>query len=361
MSFDTLIRTDNIIRISPNETLSSALAKLSSSHDAAFVFSDDNKFLGVINPYYCLIKSSYPGNAKVEHCVYHPPKLHFNYPLAKVADSFIQSKIHYLPVFDDKERFKGIISARYLISAFQLHPIFHVPIQTILKEKKKPIATVDENDSIASAINEFKKTKLSKLIVVTKDLKLKGILTYYDLITYLINPKDHPGQGQREGLKTNALHQKVKNFAKSFVFTVSPQNSLSDVVKFILTKSIGSVIVVDQNKRPIGIITTKDILRYFISQHKQKRIEIINKNLSEKSKNMLNFFYKPFAHLIRRSPNLNKAKILVEEEKQGGLFKIVLSLFPKKGKPQVIHKEGKNLLHLLPSLNGILRRITRRE
>ncbi len=38
-----LLKTDNIIRIGTEELLSSALSKLGSSHDAAFVFSDEKK------------------------------------------------------------------------------------------------------------------------------------------------------------------------------------------------------------------------------------------------------------------------------------------------------------------------------
>src|SRR3989338_2991380 len=95
-----ILKTDDIIRVSPQENLSSALSKLTTSHDAAFVFANE-EFKGIVNPYYDLIKSSYPGNAKVEHCMFHPPKIKENFPLSKVVELLIDSKIHYLPVFDD--------------------------------------------------------------------------------------------------------------------------------------------------------------------------------------------------------------------------------------------------------------------
>jgi hypothetical protein len=64
MKIASLIKNSNIIRIHPDETISSAISKLSSSHDAAFAFDDNGKYMGVINPYYSLIKSSAPANAK---------------------------------------------------------------------------------------------------------------------------------------------------------------------------------------------------------------------------------------------------------------------------------------------------------
>lgn len=362
MFLQKLIRNDNIIRIAPNETLSSALAKLTTSHDAAFLFSHDNKFLGVINPYYCLIKSSYPVNAKVEHCVYHPPKLRINYPIDKVAEAFVQSNIHYLPVFDNKERFMGIVSARYLLDSFQTHEMYKVTVNELLKSKNRPILTVNENDIIASAINKFKKSKFSKLVVVSKEMKLKGMLSYYDLITFLFTPRNpRLNGGEKDVTKTSSLHQKVSNFSKKFVLTVTLKETLNDVIRMILTKSIGSVVVIDSERKPIGIITTKDLLQFFVMRHRRAKIEIVSKNLSEKSKHIFWMFFRPFSNLINKNSDLSKTKLIVKEEKAGNLFKVILALFPKKGNPKVIHQEGKNLSKILPSLNEILKNITQKK
>ncbi len=268
MSLQDIIKTNNIVRILPWENLSSALTKLSTSHDAAFVFTPENKYLGVINPYYCLIKSSYPGNAKVEHCLYHAPRVRINHPLTKVASLFMQSKIHYLPVFDVEDHFLGIISARHILSQFHALPVFKTSITRALKYKNHPMIVIYENDSVATAINIFKQSKVSKLIVVSRDLKLKGILSHYDLIAYLVAPKNSPE-------KISFYHQPVKLFAKTYVLTLSPEHTLADVIKLILEKRIGSVVVVDKTRHPIGIITTKDLLRFFINEQQEKNRRIL--------------------------------------------------------------------------------------
>ncbi len=264
MSLQDIIKTDNIIRISPHDNLSSALSKLKTSHDSAFLFDEHNKLLGLINPYYCLIKSSYPGNAKVEHCLYHPPKIYIDYSLAKTADLFIQSKIHYLPVFDREEQFKGIISARHLLSKFKSLPMFKITIKEILKRKNSTLSVIFEDDIVGRAVNLFKLTKHSKLVVVNKDGKLKGILSYYDLISYLVSPKKTEKRGEREGSKINFYHHRVRNFAKSYVLTLSPEDALDKAIHLIIDKRIGSIVIVDEKRHPIGIITTKDLLRFFM-------------------------------------------------------------------------------------------------
>jgi len=267
MSLADILKTEKIIKVDEDEVLSSVLNKLGSSHDAAFVFSKKNKYLGVINPYYCLIKSSYPANAKVKHCLFHPPKVYLDTSLVKIASLMIESKVHYLPVFLDKnkEEFVGIISARRLLSYFKNLDLFKVKIAEVLKNKK-PLVTIEENESIGKAINLFRKTHYSKLIVVNGGGKLKGVLSYFDLIAYLALPKTKEAAGDKKGEKISFLNLPVKNFTKTYVIILKKDNFLSDVINLILEKKIGSVIVVDDKKKPIGIITTRDLLQFFIQK-----------------------------------------------------------------------------------------------
>ncbi len=260
----SIIKKENIIKVDPGMTLSHALAHLSTSHDAAFVFSDEDKFMGVINPYYCLIRSSHPGNAKVEHCLHHPPKVYVDYSLPKVASLLIESKIHYLPVFDNKEKFIGIISARRILSNLRNLPSFRKTIGDALRFRKKPLTVIYEDETVAQALALFKSTKLSKLVVINRDMKLKGILSYYDLISFLTQPKNHEGKMERIGNKIHLFNQHVKNYMKTYVLSLKNNNSLSDAFNLVISKKIGSVVIVDEERHPVGIITTRDLLRFYM-------------------------------------------------------------------------------------------------
>lgn len=350
MTKQELIKSQDIIKISPDEMLSSALSKLTTAHDAAFVFSKEDKFLGVVSPYYSLIKSSYPSNAKVEHCLFHPPKLRIDYTIQRIAELLIESKIHYLPLFDRNERFLGIVSARRLINQFKDSDLFRIKISQVIGEKNKPLITVYEDDSISTALSVFKQSKVSKLIVIGRDFKLKGILSYYDLIRYLISPKTSAHRGEREGNRVNFYSLKVRNFAKTYVLTLSHDDSLLAALHLIIDRKIGSVVIVDKSRHPVGIITTRDFLRLLIGKEIKKKLEVFGKNLSEKSRQVVGGFFNKLAYLTKHIPNLSKAKLFVKEEKRGGLFEVVLSLIPNAGHPKVIKKEGKNLGKLLQKI-----------
>lgn len=350
MDFKDAVKTKNIIKVSPEDILSHVLSRLGSSHDCAFVFDEEKKYLGVINPYYTLIKKSYPGNAKVEHCIFHAPRVRNTFTISKVAKLFVESKLHYLPIFDDKNEFVGISSARHLLSLYKDSPRFRLSIGEYLKRKPQPLLTAYENDLVSSAIHVFKAKKISKLIVLNKEMKLKGVLTYYDLISFLMSPKRREHKGDRIGDKRSFQYQPVKHFAKSYLLTLSKERMMNDALELILKKQIGSVIIVDDHKNPTGIITTSDFLRLLARSQEEKKIEISGKNLSQESKDVVRGFIKHFTTYVMRLPNVEKVKLMIQEEKNGGLFKTVLSIIPRVGRAKVITNEENNLSKSLKNL-----------
>ena len=84
---------------------------------------------------------------------------------------FIQSKIHYLPVFDKSEKFLGIISARRILSYFKDQSIFKVKVEEIVKKRWQGLITVFDDDMISQAIHLFRTKKISKLIVINQTKK----------------------------------------------------------------------------------------------------------------------------------------------------------------------------------------------
>jgi len=272
-----ILKENDIIKVSPEDHLSKVLTKLSTSHDAAFVFDKDDKYIGIVSPYFTMIKSSLPANTKVEHCLTHTSKIYLNYPLSKVCELFIQSKIHYLPVFDEKSgKFLGIISARRILSYFKDLSIFKVSVDTIIRKRWQGLVTVFEDDTITQAIHLFKTNKISKLIVLNHDKKLKGVLSYYDLIKLMISPKYSSHHGERGRENISFYNYRVKNFAKSYVLTLSKENQIIEIINLIVNKRIGSVIIVDKDRRPLGIVTTRDILRFYIDNEKYAFMKSLN-------------------------------------------------------------------------------------
>ena len=343
------MQTDGIIKAVPDEILSSVLSRLPSSHSAAFIFDKDQKYLGVINPYYSVIKSSHPSNIKIEHCLFHAPHIKMQHTTGKIAEMMIQSKIHYLPVFNDQDVFIGIVSARNILRTYESHAVFAIPIEEMMRKRNKPLIVILEEETIGHALHIFKTTKLSKLVVVNKEGRLRGVLSYYDLISFLIAPRKKE-RGALNTDKSSLQTKRVKHFLKSYVLTLGPSDAARDVLHLLLEKRIGSIVIVDANSKPIDILTTRDLLGLLIEEPTVAKMEMSTQNLSLKSSIITKGFFEQLKEWLKRKKEFTKAKLFVKEEKHGNLFKVVLSLFPKKGQPKVVVEEGR-------SLEGVLKKV----
>jgi len=349
MTVMKIFKTENVIKVSPEDTLSHAFSLLSSSHDSAFVI-DGKDFLGVVNPYYSLIKKSYPFNTKAKNCLVHPPLIDINYSIKKVAHLMMDSKIHYLPVFSEN-KFHAIITARRILMYIKEVPELNIKIGDYLK-RKKPLVSIYEDDLLVKAISLFKKYRVSKLIVISKDFKLKGLLAYFDIISHLISPKDKTNYSGNEKYNTSLVKRYVKNFMKIQVITMSPEDKMSKVAEMILERQIGSVIIVDSEKHPIGIITTKDLLSLYVGNRTFPKIELVAKSLSRNSLNLVKSFIRRVGNQLGKAKDVSKAKLTVKEKQGGGVFKTDLLIFNKDNSVKVIKEEGKDLDKILKDVKG---------
>jgi len=353
-----ILKTEGIIKAHPNDTLSSVLSKLTSSHDAAFIFDDKNVFQGVINPYYTLIKSSsYDGSTKVEHALFHPPHVKEEDTIGRIVQLMNESKIHYLPVFNNKDIFLGITSARRILKYMQNMDLSKATIGSIAHTQKGLVITVLPLDPVSKAQKLFKDYKTSKIVMVDKNNKLKGIVSHYDLIPYLMAPANKPHRGDRgEKSKASFRETPVKNYAKTTVLTMSENQMISEAIEKILTLEIGSIILIDTEDHPIGTVTTRDILDLLRPDKRKKKVVVSTKHLSKKYQVTFDGFVRYVTQNLQTSVVANEINLIFNEEKNGSLFEVRVHIIMEKGDPVVIVKSGKDISKLLQDVKDIVRR-----
>src|SRR3989344_3646957 len=257
MTVGDIYKTSDIIKVYAGDSLSSALSKLTSSHDTAFVF-EGNTLIGAISPYFAAIKTKYPPQTKVENALVHPPKLELTDEITKAAQLMMEAKMHYLPVFD-KEVFLGIVGARSILSAFKGSPVFRVKVG-----ENKGLVTVTERDTLSYALHLFKDRNISKLLVLTPDLKLNGILSQFDVLALLSTPIEGQSLGSFSGEKVPQHNSVVADFYKTNVLTLGSDDTYETALQLITDKHKGSVVVVDSEYRPVEIVTISDLLKLMI-------------------------------------------------------------------------------------------------
>lgn len=268
-----LLVTGAIITCDPSSTLSQALAKLNSSHDAVFVVDKKNELLGVISPYYVMYQTKYPPTTKVRNCLFRPPKLKYETPIWEIARHMVESKVYFLPVFGDDGAWAGIVSVRRMMQAITEYPDLERELEA--RKRQRRLITVSADETIDDARALLRNGGVSRLPVVDASGKLVGILTRFDLRTAFAAPLSSPNLFSRQGERRKRFSEPIRNYFKRQVVTVSQKTSLSTMIDTMLTQRIGSIVIINQRWQPVGILSYRDILEAMAGQHREKAQPVV--------------------------------------------------------------------------------------
>lgn len=251
-----LLKTEGIFKAKSNDTLASALAHLTRTHDAVFVFDEEDKFIGIINPFYTVFKTNFPSETKLVHCVFHPPVITLDTYLWDIAKLMVESKIYFLPVFD-KNKFAGIVTLNRMLKAIRDVNAKN-SLSLVLKKK---ITTVDQDASLEEAYTTMRDQQISRLPVVNNQGSLVGLVTRYDIHKVINMRKERPRFLSYVTEKENFLKRPLSGHFQKVIITTNASANSAEIIEMLYTKNVGSVVIIDGNRKPVGIVSTHDILK----------------------------------------------------------------------------------------------------
>lgn len=316
ISASQLLKTDNILTVNPNASLSQALARLRSSHDAVFVVQGD-KVLGLISPYHALFHANTPAQTKVKHCLFSPPKLRPHTKLPEIARQMIESKVYYLPVFDEGDHWLGIVTKGRVLETLRKNPQPEAVFASLFKPKR--LTTVTETTTLGEARNLMKASGVSRLIVANGTGVLRGLLTRHDLRTAFSSPESSQNFLSRDGDKIKASRQEIRPYIKKHVITARHNDSFSKILALLIESNIGSVVLVNPKYQPTDIISVRDILKVIATQRDLfvGKLQISGDALP-KSALAVQLLRQSFTRLHKKDNHLNlDALVKVEKNAQG--------------------------------------------
>jgi acetoin utilization protein AcuB len=131
----------------------------------------------------------------------------------------------------------------------------------INRSMTRRVITINEASGILAAREKMLEFKIGALPVLSEDQALVGIVTDRDLRSALPSGLLPPGEIQRQ--KEALEGRMVKDIMTRDPVTVSPFNTLQDALVLILKTHVSTLPVVDKEKRVVGIISIRDLLRAF--------------------------------------------------------------------------------------------------
>lgn len=138
----------------------------------------------------------------------------------------------------------------------------------------KPVRTVRPDATLSEVAHLFITHRISGAPVVDAKGKLLGIITEADFLRALGVPGHHPTQDiwhSLEALFSYHLELKepdsrVSDLMVKDVITMSPEQSVHDVIEVMKKNRIKRVIVCDDKHKVVGMITRSDLVRIFFDR-----------------------------------------------------------------------------------------------
>ena len=120
-------------------------------------------------------------------------------------------------------------------------------IKNLMSEE---LITVDKDQNLSDALKLLRKHNVSRL-PVTNNKELVGIISERDIANKL-------GSSKYESMPASRLH--ISSVMVKDVFTVPKTMQLEDVAKLMLDNGIGSVPVMDDDEKMVGIVSKADFV-----------------------------------------------------------------------------------------------------
>ncbi|VVB66300.1 Inosine-5'-monophosphate dehydrogenase [Candidatus Gugararchaeum adminiculabundum] len=194
-----------------------------------------------------------PSKTKVDKVAIKAPIVKPEHSLLDLVHLFFAGRFKALPFYEGK-LLKGVITKSDVLAELIANNAFdQKPVADVMS---RPALAVVETTTIAQARALMRDHNVRR-IVITRNGKIAGILSTFDLAAATNSPKE------REPLvKTKASidDKTVASFMREEVETIGLGAGLHDAARQMVAKDISALVVVDNaNGKPMGVITARDL------------------------------------------------------------------------------------------------------
>jgi CBS domain-containing protein len=265
-------------------------------------------------------------------------------PLARVVDLLLGAPFRALPVVDAQRRLLGIITTGDLIRAGVL-PLrrglvrtaleldrataeaVSIPLEearqsprTALDVMNRQVRSVRPEQSVREAARLMVESDLRRLPVVTAEGQLVGMLSRADLLQSMMHTPlssvDEAAAGPVAVLQEAAglppAMRPVVDYLQRDIATVREDTPLDDVLDALILSSLKRVLVVDEARRLLGIISDVDVLARLQEEMRPRLLELLTNLARSQGRRPLPNPFRAQASRVRRAADLmNRAVVTV--------------------------------------------------
>ena len=213
--------------------------------------------------------------------------------LLEARDILFRHKIRRLVVLNEKEKPVGIITEKDIAKSIYNLGTRSIKSVKVVDFMSKNLITVTKDSTIYDCAKLMRRHRISSVIVINKDGTLAGLVTKTDLVSVFLTQSTVP--------------LKVASIMTKNVITADPGDSLLLIESLLINHRISRV-VIQRNRRPVGIITYRDFMPakipHWIAEFADPKEleEYRRRSVPEFSANQLNYLL-PFKAVDIMAPN----------------------------------------------------------
>ena len=213
--------------------------------------------------------------------------------LLDARDILFRHKIRRLVVLNEKEKPVGIITEKDIAKSIYNLGTRSIKSVKVVDFMSKNLITVTKDSAIYDCAKLMRRHRISSVIVINKDGTLAGLVTKTDLVSVFLTQSTVP--------------LKVASIMTKNVITADPGDSLLLIESLLINHRISRV-VIQRNRRPVGIITYRDFMPakipHWIAEFADPKEleEYRRRSVPEFSANQLNYLL-PFKAVDIMAPN----------------------------------------------------------
>jgi CBS domain-containing protein len=254
------IRVENVfskkfVTVNENDPLSKCLDLFKKEMPPVIAVLDEKgKYAGVISRRWVIRSRLDPSTTKVKSLMRPASKLSKEVTLSKAARLMIESGVRQLPVFE-KNRLVGFVTDEDIIHGAVTQEWGNTAIEKIMTKAPQ---VIEANRSVGAVLSLFREHGVSHVPVVDQG-KLMGIISIQDIIEQIFQPRQKQTLGEIVGEKVPVLSIPAKGIMAQPVITVASDASLREAAEKMHKQDV-SCLVVMSKERLAGIVTKLDFL-----------------------------------------------------------------------------------------------------
>ncbi len=277
----------------------------------------------------------------------------------EVVMTLIDNNVRALPLVEGG-KIKGITSQVDLLK--ELRQVNELGQNKARDLMKSPVITIDPETGNDSARRLMLDNNISHL-PVTKNGKLKGIVTAEKLVHTFIVPASRMTTGNRSGQMMSGFTGRADEVMDTQTLTVGADANALDVAKEMTRMGKSACLVVDDRDRVKGIITPRELLQPIYDLQGEEEIPVYIVGLSSEE----DWFDTTVAEnkvlrVVERAqnifPDLREIRVQIESQNTGGnrtRYEVRAHIYMKKGGETIfVKQEGWDLLAVFDDLTQAL-------